>query len=497
MNELLPYEEQLAGKLANIPLPAEDRGWDAMRKMLENDDDDVIVPPANKGCRGWGLVLLLTLLVAGTTAIVYKVSRPVATTNNKDSVNAPQKPAFVTKDSAAHTPSAVKDGKAQFADTAVANRVVNDTTTGTNNPNETAKTLNAKTARITIGKSPVAANGTINKKAPGINQYKISNPPAIFEKSDTHKKAVTGTKSIKVNGSAPQTGETALHKTVDTPTQSSLPATINPKTDEQTTRNTTQHKNFDSTTHQAPVTKQPSLRKDSSAQKTSKDKDDDTDNKIWFGAGVALQQLIPVDGQKAVPYNAFGRKGSLGDYIPSAYFRVYQKRQFLQVEFRYGAPQYAKDIEYSKKVISHDSTTGVSISSNNHVKKTYYNQLPVSFHYSVLPNLSIGAGFIWNRFQSAVVQQETEQTNSQSNTDSILQSKLINVKSDSSFAKSYFQFMLETQYTWKRFSLGARYSWGITPYITYTSPLTGQTQKERNASLQIFLRYELWQSKKK
>jgi hypothetical protein len=56
--------------------------------------------------------------------------------------------------------------------------------------------------------------------------------------------------------------------------------------------------------------------------------------------------------------------------------------------------------------------------------------------------------------------------------------------------------VFETQYRWKRFSLGARYSFGLQPYIVFTLP-GGTQQRERNKSLQVFLRYEIWKSKAK
>jgi hypothetical protein len=81
--------------------------------------------------------------------------------------------------------------------------------------------------------------------------------------------------------------------------------------------------------------------------------------------------------------------------------------------------------------------------------------------------------------------------------DSLVSTLLETVKKDSAteFAKSYFQFALETQYKWKRFSFGAKYSFGLQPYIRFTLP--GQPEKqERNNALQIFIRYELWKQKK-
>ena len=90
---------------------------------------------------------------------------------------------------------------------------------------------------------------------------------------------------------------------------------------------------------------------------------------IYFGAGLAIHQLLPVAGQKSNPYNSLGRKSSLGDYIPSVYVRMYKdKKWFMQSEFRYGAPQYSKEIVYiPKKII--DSLAFHNTSETSRLKR--------------------------------------------------------------------------------------------------------------------------------
>ena len=209
-----------------------------------------------------------------------------------------------------------------------------------------------------------------------------------------------------------------------------------------------------------------------------------------------MHQLIPVDGQKLTPYNSQGRKGSLADYIPSVFGRMYRNdKWFLQAEFRYGAPQYEREVIYQQDN-QLDTFNITNTITSAKLKKTFYHQLPVSFSYYVLPNFSIGGGFVWNRFQGAVSEQDVVQRTVSTGVDTVLSKGVIltSEKADSNFAKSYVQALVETQYTWKRFSLGARYSSGLQPYLKFTLP-GGTQQKERNRSLQVFLRYELWRSK--
>lgn len=502
MNELLPYEEQLAGKLADAPLPNEDKGWDAMRKMLDEDDDDGgIVPPVNKGCRTWGASLLLVALLAGIIFIAYK-------TTNNGKTNAPGK-AVTTQDSTlAKTPATPQ---ANPAGTSVGSTAKVQAYSNPKNNVADAAVQNAEAVIIQkVGPGTLQrSNSTIpTKPATGYNAGKSS----VVKNAGTPAKSMVSNKSKPVTNNASRAnGEVAVN-TIP-PQKKEQPGTVS---DNKNTNNNTQGiqtnvlpgggvDTVTATTKKDTADKK-NIAKNNTQTPAATDETLPKDNKVWFGAGLALQQLIPVDGQKAVPYNAEGRKGSLGDYIPSGYFRVYQNKKFLQVEFKYAAPQYTRDIAYEQKVISHDSGTGTTVSNINHVKKTYYHQLPVSIHYAVLPDLSVGAGFVWNKFQSAVVQQFTNTQISQnpSNPDSgavsiSVPGKVVQLKGDSAtaFSKSYFQFMFEAQYTWKRFSLGARYAFGLQPYLTFTSSATGKTQKERNASLNIFLRYELWRSKKK
>ncbi|MEP6628202.1 MAG: hypothetical protein ABJA32_09475, partial [Ginsengibacter sp.] len=64
MNEGLPYEEELARQLNNVPLPDENSAWEDMKRRLEKDDDDpIIITPVSKGCLSYSL-LLVGLLVA-------------------------------------------------------------------------------------------------------------------------------------------------------------------------------------------------------------------------------------------------------------------------------------------------------------------------------------------------------------------------------------------------------------------------------------------------
>src|SRR5437762_6584266 len=61
MNERLPYEEQLAQQWKDLPLPDENMAWADMKRRLDEDDDDGLIPLWLRGCTFWGLIAIFLL----------------------------------------------------------------------------------------------------------------------------------------------------------------------------------------------------------------------------------------------------------------------------------------------------------------------------------------------------------------------------------------------------------------------------------------------------
>ena len=51
MSDRLPYEEQLVQQWNDLPLPDEDMAWADMKRRLEEDDDDSIIPFSSAAVR--------------------------------------------------------------------------------------------------------------------------------------------------------------------------------------------------------------------------------------------------------------------------------------------------------------------------------------------------------------------------------------------------------------------------------------------------------------
>ncbi len=480
MSERLPYEDHLKQHWTDLSLPDENSAWEDMRRRLEEDEDRPIIAWWRRGCLLWGLLLLV---IFGSGLWLLRDRYFISGDNKKVTVNKHD-----------------EDSNYRRKDSVIIQTIPSDTIPGYTERNKGNETDPLKEITVGVqsipGGNPFLGNnpGSQKKSTPSTHQKdnEITNTPSKPD-ADALKSAINSTvkknrvfsKSDKLtseNGSTRTNNPLIIRKTDSTGIISVKDSTIIKPP----------HK-------KEPATSIKSDKQDSLSKSTAK-KDSLKKKQLTYSAGISLQQLLPVAGQKTVPYNSQGRKGTLADYIPSIYFRVNKEQKwFIQGEFRYGAPQYTKEVVYKEN--RREDTSGsqtFTTRSSNTLKKTYYHQLPVTFNYFAAKDWSVGAGLSWNKFVSAISDREVTRRNNSTTIDSVISKGIVREKQDSAsgFAKSYFQGVLESQYKWKRFSFGARYTFGLQPYLKFTL-LNGETGKESNRSLQIFLRYDLWQSKKK
>ena len=498
MSEKLPYEQQLNQAWDRLPLPDEDMAWKDMKRRLDEDNDDkIVVPPPKTGC-GINAILIGLLLVGGFWVLV----RPEKWFTSKETETTQQPKENDKKNDVDNRREDTLTGKLNDA-YSNGNKTVTSEDTGAVRTKDKAGLSSLQKEKINEvsgeSKIDIANLNSISKKTKpsGINETRKADKPvsskgneiAVKDKKVKNVKDDIGStrqeRNIPVNKTVADSG---LKNKVDGIKNENDSVAIEPDTFLIRT-DTAIVKPVDSVASKKPD--QPVTRTDTSTEK-KKDK-----HLIFFSAGIGLHQQIPITGQEWTTYGSLGRKGILSDYIPSINFRMEkQNRWFLQTEFRYGAPQHTKQITYNQK-ISIDTQTQIVTTNSTVLKKTFYHQVPLTFNYYILPNWSIGTGIQWNKFYSAVAEQALSRR-SPGSADSVISKNIISVRQDSAgeFVKSWTQGILQSQYQWKRFSIGVRYSFGLEPYIKFTLP--GQpTQEEKNSSLQFFLRYELWRSKKK
>jgi len=476
MSERLPYEEQLPQQWDDLALPDENRAWEDMKQRLEKEDDDKIVFWWRRGCMLWGF-LLLGLLGLGWWVLQPqqwfkgKNEKEETTTSissaeqNKQTINSNDTAAFNNRKKEGQTMESSNNTTGQIiADSSLSAVPVQPQVKKNATASSIRKTLTDEAGMNTEIQQPAVKKRTVPVKTK-------NNDSRVKQQNDQPAKDVTdkpAAEPVKGN-SVVITKEIPVDKT-GTIKKDSLKKEEKPK---------------DTLTVKKAVPKTDSAKKKA----------------IFFSAGLGLHQQLPLAGQKLTPYNASGRKASLADYIPSVYFRMTQKNKwFLQAEFRYGAPQTTKEFVYEQQIVTDTfpQQPSVTTTTSSKLKKTFYHQLPLTFNYYIQPGWSIGAGIQVNKFSAAVSEREVRSRISGTIIDSVVSKGLVSTKGDtaSAFKKTYLLGVIETQYQRKRFSFGARYSFGLEPYIKFTLP-GGAAQKERSHSVQVFLRYQLWKSKEK
>lgn len=485
MNEHLPYEDEIIKRLDDLPLPNEDVAWEDMKHRLEKDDKDrPIIPPLLKGCGGYvllSLVLMLAFLFIVDPAKWFHDKTKSGGTKT-DSIENKKREIKIKIDSNKTIHANGADKKIELNDnTASTQKEIGRSTLANDTLIEKKEDLKNRSSYRRTNK--VEKKYAIVKKQ-NIHSFRQANKNISSRNNHRHKPVTK-----KINGRI----KSIVSGNAETDTLTDVSQIVN-KNEEQQQDNF--KKAIDSIVPNAKPGSDSLKRKLTVPYPDNKKDNNDSrkQNRIYFSAGLGVHQLLPVAGQKSNPYNSLGRKSSLSDYIPSVYLRMYKdKKWFIQSEFRYGVPQYTKEILFNQKIIF-DSSSSSRTSTNSRLKKTFYHQLPVSFNHFVLPGFSIGAGVTFNKFSSALVQQDVHKTNVITQTDSLVSTELVKQKkADSNFVTSYMQALIEAQYKWRRLSGGIRYSFGLQPYLKFKLP-GGEERKERNNSLQIFIRYELWRS---
>lgn len=234
--------------------------------------------------------------------------------------------------------------------------------------------------------------------------------------------------------------------------------------------------------------------KDSS---TTTKKKDDNKKQLHISVGLGEQQAIRLTCDCVYPNDAYTTSSLVTDYIPSVYVKIQPaKKWFVQAEFKYKAPQYIQEQLYkyntSNQPLNYTTSTSV-------LKKVYYNQVPISFDYVIIPNLSVGIGVIYNNFAGQVSQNDVRKKLYGTAADSSISTSTETSNGDSllTFTKNSFQGLIEGQYEWKHFTFGARYAIGLQPYVKYNAPTSGNSTEKKNDALTVFIRFELWDSKSK
>jgi hypothetical protein len=243
------------------------------------------------------------------------------------------------------------------------------------------------------------------------------------------------------------------------------------------------------------------LSKDSTHKKPAappKEKEKTERNDGWM-VGIGLNQFFRVGGQQASSFNSGGITGTLSDYIPVPMVRYYfNPKLYVQLEAQFNTPQYTK----KNLVISQpppDSTgTLTRLQSSASIQQLFYFNVPLSVHYEVLDNLDLGIGLQFSRLSNAIGTFDSS-AYTLGSPDTVNATATKSFKGDTLYQRiktEEFRFLLDASYTYKHFILGLRYNQALSKFINI-QVAPGQVTQSRNSSLQLYLRYILWDDRKK
>jgi hypothetical protein len=539
VSDLTPYEKELAKLLHDIPLPDEDQAWNEMSKLLDKDNNKVggkISP--NSRYILWGLLGLTAVVGAiflfthtskqedtqknnsGNQTTMMK-DQPLSTENEQtvkqNAINNPvanNKVSTGTRDQSANGNSSASNLQKNTVDhlePTIArgdikkkkNKLSPKGNINNGNENEVslapvdktiANTPYASTNKVySIHRSRFSSSRTSSVK--GIRRYINNTEQTTHDVSDnygmhSHKKG-----SLKINKARNPKYRIKHMGSEDSLANQDDQTMLEQKTvitDTPTVQSVSSRKTGADSLLTKPLLAAVKNPTDTTIKKQKAPKDNKK-KKAYFAAGIAAQQSVDRSCNCAYPNN-IDAPAVAKDYLPSVYLRFYDKKWFLQTEFNYAAPQYVNGFVYHRiqdqPIALHDTMTSFTI------KKTYSHEGLISFHYFILPSLSIGTGLIYNIFSGADIEKTIQKKSI--GADSLISSAMITDKDDTSFSKlvkNDLQLLLEAQYKWKRFSVGARYTIGLTPYIKYSDPYSQTATQKENNSFDVFVRYELWKQK--
>lgn len=220
------------------------------------------------------------------------------------------------------------------------------------------------------------------------------------------------------------------------------------------------------------------------------------EKELTFAAGLALPQSFAVSNQQASRFNVNGGSSRLTDYLPAPFFQYHiNSKLFVQTEFHFQSPQYTQRLLLSRSV---DSFFSRRFESNVHLEKLYYFNIPFNVYYSPARNFYVGGGLQYSSLLSGVASYESRTVDGQTliNSSSVTR----RFKDDSAaaaFAPSEWRYQFDANYNFSRFSFGLRYNRAMRDFINVSATNNIPAARDRNRSFLLYLRFNIWEEKKK
>lgn len=223
-----------------------------------------------------------------------------------------------------------------------------------------------------------------------------------------------------------------------------------------------------------------------------------------FVVGLSLPLSMPLSDQRVIGYNFSGGSSTLPDYLPAPLVQYHiSQKSFVQAELQFISPQFIQPaLLYQSQYTISGGGNYNHITNSVYARKLYYFNLPLAIHYSPFKNFYLGSGLQFSSLLGGIASFEKSGYSSlgPNATDSVISIRYSNFRKDSlsgKFNSNEMRVMLDANYYWERFSFGLRYNQAVNNYINQRLPSNGPVYTDKNKSLQFYLRYNLWENKKR
>jgi hypothetical protein len=240
-----------------------------------------------------------------------------------------------------------------------------------------------------------------------------------------------------------------------------------------------------------------------------------------FIAGLSVNYHMPVSGQELSTITGAGSSNQLLDYLPSAYVQYYiSEKWFVQAELQYKAPQYVEPIKTQSKFTPVNANKKYEEWST--LSKLYYMNLPVSIHYKISDKFSVGTGVQYSYLRSSIIEtNKCSWENSSNGWEKSYTSSKIHVRKNpkkenndngsgttpatmtqvdtlaQGIRGNDWRVMFDVNYKWKNITGGIKFTAGLNNYIQLHTGGVYSELKDKNQAVQLYLRYDLFNSSRK
>ena len=554
MNNLQPYEKHLADKLGQVPVPDKNEGWIEMRKLLDRD-----MPEGGGGWGGnrkwWWMGLTVAIIIAGlwmsqqfndrqqsglqpgiASASENDLNKPSTPINNENKEVSANKEVNSTTDNT-NTRSNVEKSNTTNDPAVTKNSPDNSTSSEKKVPGSNKDALNKvpsttvsfskpkKNSRIVDFNVSPTSNGTQyntfvstkNSGKPGVRNSKAHNTNEAAILLAGKEKNSNGIVSDIFNSSVPNdpianANGAKIHKTPEENAFLSSYAAPSGLV-EQTFKNP-EDSFIDFPSENQPLKAEPG-KTDKAFAKDMRKKSVQEDNRkmsrksmrgigaekereLTFAAGLSMPQSFAIGSQQSPAYGVNAKSGKASDYVPVPFFQYHiNNRLFFQTELQFQSPQFTDRLLISQTQHTMAPANGM-LERSIYVEKLYYFNIPLNIYFSPARNFYFGSGIQFSSLLSGVATYQDNRYNNGTLENSY--SRVQGFKDDSVAAKlssSEWRYQLEGNYYFNRFTFGARYNQALNQFVNLQPSPTLPYTQGRNQSFLIYLRYNIWEERKK